>query len=245
MVKGIYHAAAGMLARQRHLEVTANNLANAATTGFKHESVCFKSALDSTLIASRPTTAGEKFVEPESSTRMLNPGAMNATNNPLDVAIVGEGFFVVETANGLAYTRDGRLKLNPNGELVTISGERLCTVGGTSAVPDGDLRIGPDGSLLIRAADGSDQILDRLQIVTFDDPRKLVHAGAGLYITDQEPIELPGVGLQVGYLEESTVNVISEMTKMIEISQLYDASARAIQTQDSTLGRAVNDVGKL
>ncbi|HEX7343309.1 MAG TPA: flagellar hook-basal body complex protein, partial [bacterium] len=118
MVKGIYHAAAGMLARQRHLEVTANNLANAATTGYKHESVCFKSALDSTLISSRPMTAGEKLVEPESATRALNPGPMNATNNPLDVAIVGEGFFVVETENGLAYTRDGRLKLNEAGELV-------------------------------------------------------------------------------------------------------------------------------
>jgi len=244
MVKGIYHAAAGMLARQKHLEVTANNLANASTTGFKHESVCFRSTLNSTLISSRPTTAGEEFVEPESATRTLNPGPMNATGNPLDVAIMGEGFFAVETENALAYTRDGRLKLNAAGELVNISGYRMCTAGGTTAIPEGDLRISPDGSLMIRTPDGRDQILDRLRVVTFPDPRQLMHAGNGLYVTQQEPIELPGVGLQVGYLEDSTVNVVSEMTKMIEISQLYEASARAIQTQDNTLGRAVNDVGK-
>jgi flagellar hook-basal body protein len=99
----------------------------------------------------------------------------------------------------------------------------MCTVGGTTAVPDGDLRISSDGSLIVRTPDGRDQILDRLQVVTFPDPRQLTHAGNGLYITPQQPIELPGVGLQVGYLEDSTVNVISEMTKMIEISQLYEA----------------------
>ena len=244
MVKGIYHAAAGMLARQKHLEVTANNLANATTTGYLQENVCFRATLDSTLISSRPMTAGEKFVEPVSVTQTMHPGPMNATGNPLDVAIVGEGFFVVETENGLAYTRDGRLKLNAAGELVNISGYRMCTMGGTTAIPEGDLRIASDGSLMIRTPDGRDQIIDRLQVVTFPDPRQLTHAGNGLYITRQETIDLPGVGLQVGYLEDSTVNVISEMTKMIEISQLYEASARAIQTQDSTLGRAVNDVGK-
>jgi flagellar basal body rod protein FlgG len=234
-----------MLARQKHLEVTANNLANAATTGFKNESVCFKTTLDSTLISSRPMTAGEKLVEPESTTRTLHPGPMNATGKPLDVAILGEGFFVVEAENGLAFTRDGRLQLNAAGELVNISGYRMRTAGGTTAIPEGDLRIASDGSLMIHTPDGREQVLDRLQVVTFPDPRQLTHAGNGLYVTQQEPIELPGVGLQVGYLEDSTVNVISEMTKMIEISQLYEASARAIQTQDGTLGRAVNEVGKV
>lgn len=247
MVKGIYHSAAGMLARQRQLEVTANNLANATTVGFKQQTLTFKTALNSSLAESRPGAAGERFVDVEGGVQQtLRQGTLSATGNPLDVAIVGEGFFAVETPTGTAYTRDGRFQLNPAGELVTLSGHRVLTAGGTAILPQGELRIGSDGTLLMRNPDGTpDQLLDHLQIVTFADPRRVMHADGGLYLTQQEPIELPNVRLQVGYVEDSTVNVVSEMVKMIETNQYYDASARAIQTQDGTLGKAVNEVGKV
>jgi len=246
MVKGIYHSAAGMLARQRHLEVVANNLANAATVGFKKENVRFQSALNSSLVPSRPLTRGEPFVEVVGEIqRSDQQGPLSETGNPLDLAIIGEGYFAVETSTGVAYTRDGRFHLNAEGELVTLSGYRVLTLGGTVSLPRGDLEISADGSLLLRNHDGqSPEVLDRLQVVTFADPSRLQHANHGLLVTQQEPLEISPVRLQVGYLEDSNVNIIAEMVKMIEINRYYEASARAIQTQDGTLGKAVNEVGK-
>ncbi len=248
MVKGIYHSAAGMLARQRHLEVVANNLANAKTTGFRQENVAFRSTLNSTLMKSDlPVTAGEKFVDAESGNSPVPAqGPLLATGNPLDVAIHGEGYFVVETEAGLAYTRDGRFQLNEEGELVTYSGHRVLTENGAFIAPQGKLRIASDGSLLVSIpGENREQILDRMRIVGFPDPEKMTHLQDGFYTSSEEPVDLAPIHLEVGYLEASNVNVVSEMVKMIEINQTYEASARAIQTQDSTLGKAVNEVGKV
>lgn len=246
MVKGIYHSGAGMLARQRHLEVVANNLANASTVGFKKENVSFQSALSSTLAPARPQAAGESFVEVSGRTqRSGQQGPLQETGNPLDLAIVGEGYFVVETAGGAAYTRDGRFRLNPDGELVTLAGYRVLTEGGTLSLPQGDLRISSDGSLVMNGQEGQpDQVLDRLLIVAFPDPSRLQQANYGLLVTNQEPVEVTEPHVQVGYLEDSNVDAVKEMVQMIEINQYYDASARAIQTQDNTLGKAVNEVGR-
>jgi flagellar basal-body rod protein FlgF len=245
MIKGIYQSAAGMLARARHLEVVANNLANSGTTGFRQEAVCFRQTLNSSLAPSNPVTAGEKFVDVEGSGQTtVRQGTLTATGNPLDLALSGDGWFAVETPSGPAYTRDGRFRLNAQGELVTLSGNLVQTLGGTTQIPQGELRISTDGSLVVKNPSGVEQVLDRLRVVTFDPPARLTHARDGLYVTDQEPVEFQYPQVQSGYLEESTVNPVAEMVKMIEISQFYDASARAIQTQDATLGKAVNEVGK-
>jgi flagellar basal-body rod protein FlgF len=246
MVKGIYHSAAGMLARQRHLEIVANNLANANTAGFRQENICFRETLNSSLAPSNPVTGGEKFVDVESTgDRLGRQGTLSPTGNPLDVAIVGEGWFVVETANGPAYTRDGRFSLNAEGELVTLTGYRVQTVGGTLMLPDGQAHFTTDGSLVVKSpGESPEQVLDRLRVVYFEDPSALRHTSDGLYVSGHEPVELTEPRLQPGYMEESNVNVVAEMVKMIEINQYYDASARALQTQDATLGKAVNEVGK-
>jgi flagellar basal-body rod protein FlgF len=246
MVKGIYQSGAGMLARQRHLEVVANNLANAGTAGFHQENVCFRETLNSTLAPSNPVTAGSRFVEVEGSNSETNQqGTLTSTGNPLDVAIVGSGWFVLETPTGPAYTRDGRFRLNAAGELVSLTGYKVQTVSGTAMVPQGEAHLATDGALVVKnPGGGPEQVLDRLKIVTFDNPGSLTHARDGLYVSSESPVNLEPPHLQVGYVEESTVNVVSEMVKMIEINQFYDASVRALQTQDGTLGKAVNEVGK-
>jgi flagellar basal-body rod protein FlgF len=246
MIKGIYQSAAGMLARQKHLEVVANNLANVATAGFKQENVCFRETLNSNLAPNVPVTQGARFVDVESGESRVNrQGTLTQTGNPLDAAIVGDGYFTVETPGGPAYTRDGRFHLNTEGELVTLSGYRVLTAGGSNAFPQGDLRLGTDGSLVLKElASGRERVLDRLQVVTFADPTQLEHARDGLFVSKQPPVDLSQVRLEIGCLEESTVNPIAEMVKMIEINQFYDASVRSIQTQDGTLGKAVNEIAK-
>ena len=247
MVKGIYHLAAGMVARQRNLEVIANNLANASTVGFKEERVAFRNTLNSSSSISRnPVTAGEKFVVASRGTQNAHQqGTLKQTENPLDLAIVGDGYFVVETENGPAYTRDGRFQLNAEGELVNLNGYRVLTTGGPIQIPEGNLKISSDGELILKAYDTPiEQVLDRFLVVTFENPSSLQPGRDGLLFTQQRPFELDQARLQVGYLEESNVDMVSQMIEMIEVSKMYEASAKAVQTSDNILGKAVNEVGK-
>lgn len=247
MIKGIYHSGEGMLARQRQLEVVANNLANASTVGFKEERITFKNSLNRSSFPPYKYIAGEKFVQAEQDGRVINrQGTLKQTDNPLHAAIVGGGYFAVMTENGLAYTRDGRFELNGEGELVNLSGYRVLTAGGTLQIPEGNLRISPQGELVMTGQDPSqERVLDHLMIVTFDNPEQLRRTREGLLVTDQEPMEIEEPSLRIGYLEESTVNIVSEMVEMIELNRLYEASAKAVHTQDQTLGKAVNDVGRV
>lgn len=246
MVKGIYHLGAGMIAQQRHLEVVANNLANANTVGFKEERVAFRNALNASSFSPNPVTVGEKFVAATQGVK--NPfqqGTLEQTENPLDLAIVGDGYFAVETDGGLAYTRDGRFQLNQEGELVTLNGDHVLTAGGTVQIPQGNIRISSEGEIILADPESPrEQVLDRLSLVTFENPGDLQAGGNGLLFTKQEPLQLDDVKLRVGYVEDSDVDMISQMVDMIQLNRMYDAASKAIQTQDSILGKAVNEVGR-
>ncbi len=245
MIKGIYHSAAGMIARQRQMEVIANNLANADTVGFREEIAVFRSKTPAQ--ADHPVLKGEKLVYAERGiAKTPTFGALRVTDNPLDAAIVGDGYFMIETGNGVAYTRDGRFQISTDGVLVTQAGDPVLTEGGVLQIPEGSsLRVNPDGELIIEGEDGGpDQVIDRLRVVVFPDPGALRPLGDGLFSADQQPLELEEVELKPGYLEDSTVNLVEQMVDMIQVNRLYEASSKAIQTQDATLGKAVNEVGK-
>jgi flagellar basal-body rod protein FlgF len=247
MVKGIYHSAAAMIANQHQLEVVSNNLANANTVGFKEERTSFRNTLNNVEISQYPTTAGEKFVRVEGGISPNNhQGVLQETDNPLDAAITGEGYFAVQTPSGIAYTRDGRFQLNDQGQLVNLDGDRVLTEGGSASFPNGDLRIGSTGELLTNDPNSPVQrVYDRLQVVTFSDPASLQPLPSGLYTTNQPALPLKDPHLSVGSVESSNVNIVSQMVEMIMLSRLYEASARSVQTQDGTLGKAVNEVGKV
>ncbi|MBU1881992.1 flagellar hook-basal body protein [bacterium] len=244
MIKGLYHSATGMLARQRNLEAITNNLANASTVGFKAEKVVFRSMLDQ-AVEPHPAAMGQAYPVAESANGGLTEnGGLKHTGNPLDVAVQGNGFFVVETGSGLAYTRDGRFQLNASGELVTSTGYRVMTEQGMSYVPDGDLKSNQVGELYLKPADApAEQALDRLLIVGFDSSTKMSHLKDGLLTADQEPIQLELPNLHPGFIEESNVNIISQMADMLHINKLYEAAAKTILAQDTTLGKAVNELG--
>lgn len=245
MIKGIYHSAAGMIARQRQLDVIANNLANVDTVGFKAEKVVFRASLTASL-GSPPAAQGEKLVTAERGISTIPSfGSLHETGNPLDVAIEGNGYFMIETDSGIAYTRDGRFQLNPDGELVTLNGDRVLAEGGTVQIPEGSLRINPEGEIVLKNDDNQmEQIIDRLRVVTFENYEDLRPLRNGLFATDQQPLNIEEPSIKPGYLEDSTVNPIEQMVEMIQANRIYEASSKAIQAQDSTLGKAVNEVGK-
>lgn len=264
MLRGIYSAASGMLANQTKMDVIAQNLANVNTPGYKRETTISQSF--QSLLLQRVNDLPEPG-QSESAPALLGPmglgtfiantatrltaGPLQATGNPLDVAIRGDGFFVVQTENGLRYTRQGNFQQSADGRLVTADGWAVELAGGAiaQAAPGESLTIGRDGE--VRAGE---RLLGQLQILASTELGALNKEGAGLWRAadgaESAMIVAPGEAgagyqLEVGFLEQSNVNPVTEMVEMIATMRAYEASQRTIQAQDETLRRAVNDVGRI
>jgi flagellar basal-body rod protein FlgF len=260
MLRGIYTSASGMLVGQKRLDVVANNLANANTNGFKRDTTISQSFPELLLQRindrSPDTGAAPQPVGPlglgtfvsHTATRMVT-GSMQRTDSPLDVAIAGDGFFAVNTAQGIRYTRQGHFMQNGNGTLVTPEGYEVLVDGRPVSATQGELAINSKGE--VRAGD---QVLGRLTIATSQGLGPLRKEGNGLWTTagptDSSTLIMPAEAsgqyeLQAGYLEASNVEAVSEMVDMMVIMRSFEANQRAIQVQDETLGKAVNEVGRI
>ncbi|MCS7309483.1 MAG: flagellar hook-basal body protein [Armatimonadota bacterium] len=243
MLRGLHIAASGMLAQQVRHETIANNLANADTAGYKVDGVVFRTALDRAIWRHRDPQRGAPTpqvgqlsfgVTTDEVTTDLRPGPIALTGRSLDVAIEGEGFFVVSTPQGERYTRDGAFRQLADGTLVTADGMPVLGMRGVirSAAP---INIAPNGDVL---AEG--QVIDRLRIVLLQNPAK---EGANRFVGNAQPAQQ--FSLQVGALERSNVSVVQAMVEMIVAMRAYEASHRAVLAHDETLQRAVNEVGKV
>ena len=175
----------------------------------------------------------------------FSQGSLEQTMNPLDLAISGNGFFVVYKPDSeeIYYTRDGHFTLNDNGDIVTQEGYFLASVNGTSIMVDGeDFAITPQGTVLV---DG--QVRDQLEMVDFANLSDLRKIGESLYRFEEryepEPVPFEGEVLQ-GYLESSNVNAIDQMVEMINLMRSYEAGSRVVRTYDEILGKAVNEIGR-
>jgi flagellar basal-body rod protein FlgF len=240
MIRGLYVAAEGMAARQKAQDVLAMNLANVNTTGFKADRPVFETALQRTLYRVEGTgatpigtlSAGALLTTTYTD---LQPGPLMRTGNPLDVAIEGEGYFAVQTPAGIRYTRNGAFSLNAEGILITREGFPVLGTQGVIRLPrNATLEIGEDGSLRI---DG--RVVDRLQIVQ-GTMRKDTN---GWLVGNATPVATPR--LITGMLEGANVNIVREMVEMIEYLRAYETHQRAIQAQDETLGRAINEIARI
>ncbi len=235
MVKGIQTNAGAMRAALLAQDILANNLANASTPGFRQSRVGFRQA---TQAAPPVDGAPPTMPMPDPVTRIdLGPGVYQVTDDPLDLALQGEGYFVVQTPDGERYLRSGHFQLAQDGTLITPQGDPLLGDGGPVLVPAGEkLQVAGDGTL--RAGD---QELGRLQIVTFaDGGAGLRHAGAGLLASDSgaEPVE--GARVLQGVLEAPNVTAVQSMVDMIALLRHFEMNQRAIRTQDETLGRLID-----
>lgn len=249
MANGIYVATSGAMAQLRNLEVLANNLANARTTGFKADRLTFQEQLAAQrdtsrtsylnppggeagpgLLARAPQVEVDKhFVTTRDDDADLSQGALRRTDNPLDVAVTGNGFLRVETALGERLTRGGQLVLDGDGALRTNSGHRvLSDSGGPIYLPPEELpTIEADGS--IYTSFGS---VVRLGIATVDLDAGLEKDGQGLFVppVDGDAPPLPQTSVLSGHLEESNASPVRTMMDLIRVQRSFDALQKVLTT---------------
>ena len=223
---------------RRQMDVIANNIANANTIGFKSERMVFSEYLQD--IGNGQTIA---LVKDAAVVRDFSDGPIMATDNPLDVAIRGEGFFQVETADGIRYTRNGRLRLDGDGTLVTSNGYAvlskdefpILTIPG-----DTQITIGADGTVSSESGE-----LGTLAVVAFDNPYSLRKLGNGLYESDVLPSPATDATIVQGALENSNVEPIIEMTRMIALLRSFESSQTLVDQQHDLRRRAIGVLGSV
>jgi flagellar basal-body rod protein FlgG len=254
MLRSLNTSASGMMAQQMNLDVIANNLANVNTTGFKHQRAEFQDLIYQTVQAGG-TTIGQSFTSPMAiqfglgttnsmTANEFGQGAALSTNNPLDMMVIGEGFFrVLQPDGSVAYTRDGSFKIDSAGQLVTSNGY---PVQPPVTIPQGatSVSVGPDGT--IEAVLPGNSVPTRIEQVTlamFPNATGLTRSGQNLWIesaaSGAPQVVIPGQDgagdIRSGYLEASNVAVVEEMVRMITAQRAYEINSKAIQTSDDML----------
>jgi flagellar basal-body rod protein FlgF len=238
------------LARQvtleRQMDVIANNVANANTNGFKADRTLFEEFLNSGAREDNFVGSDRRvsYVQDRGTFRDVSQGPMQATNGPLDLAVDGAGYFVVQTAGGERYTRDGKFSLNNQGQLVTADGDLVLGNAGpiTFQPTDHDINIAPDGTItVLEGTARTDSIRAKLRVVSFDDPQKLQKQGFNLYAAGSATAQADTKSsVRQGYIEKSNVNSVAEMSRMVEVMRLYQGIANLLQQQSDLHKSAID-----
>jgi flagellar basal-body rod protein FlgF len=222
---------------ERQLDVVANNVANVNTAGYKADRSMFQEFLS-------PGAHEDNFARPDRRVSYVqdratfhdfSQGPAEQTKNPLDVAIDGGGFLVVQTAAGERYTRDGGLQMNNTGQLVTAAGNPVLGTSGPIVFQptDHDINVSPDGTVTVLEGNGrTDAIRGKLRLVAFPEAQKLLKEGLNLYAAGEGSPQ-PDLTSQVrqGFIEKSNVNAVAEMSRMIEVTRAYTQIATLLQQQ--------------
>ena len=222
---------------RREMDIIANNIANMNTTGFKGEKLMFEQYLVRSRGGNKIGGEQHAYVRDIASVRDNTDGPMEKTGNTLDLAIDRDGYFVVSTATGDRYTRDGNFQLDQDGQLVTRNGDPLLSDQGAPfffSPEDNDITISNDG--VISTENGS---LGKISIVTFDDPQELKIVAGGLYSSRQVPEQVETPNVIQGMLEKSNVQPIIEMTRMIEASRSYESIKGFIEREDGRIKKMI------
>ncbi len=227
-------ALSGQLVREQQMDVLANNIANLSTIGFKGQSMVFAEFLTS--------ANGERaaYVKDAGTVRDWSQGPLTRTGNTLDVALQGAGFLEVETAAGTRYTRDGRMKLDAQGQLVDLDGDPVLGQGDQPIlVPQGSapVSISQDGTITSNTGN-----VGQLAVVSFDQLQGLEAETDGLFTTDEAPTQATDTKVVQGMVEESNVQPVLEMTRLMEASR---AVGRAKTFQDNEADRHKNAIDRL
>ncbi|TQV71275.1 flagellar basal-body rod protein FlgF [Denitrobaculum tricleocarpae] len=218
---------------RRQMDIIANNMANMTTPAFKGEDMMFVEHLKKTANNDRVS-----LVQDLALLRNLNAGPMTKTDNPLDLAINGDGYFVVETPDGERYTRNGTFQLNQDGQIVTTQGDPVLGIDGNAiTIPPNEphISITRDGSI-----SAGETLIGRIQIVGFENEQELEKQSNSLFARgEQEPQVAEGAEVAQGMIEGSNVQGIVEMTKMITTVRSYSSTSKLVDQEHERQRRAI------
>ena len=236
MENAVFIGLSQQMALKRRMDITANNLANVNTTAFKSEHPLFEE-----FLVEKANETAISYVQDYGSYRDLREGEFTRTGRPLDLAISGEGYFTIQSDQGLRYTRNGSFRLNPNGEIVTINNEPLLDENGrtiTLDVQNQETTIAPDGT--VTTAPGQTQ---KIQVVSFDNPQILKQVGNGLYDAEGHTAN-SAVDAKIlsRTLEHSNVQPILEMTAMIDIMRAYQSAQQLLDSEHDLQLKAIEEM---
>lgn len=247
MLKGLYTSALGLAVQNRRQEVAANNLANSNTIGFKKEAVIASSFPDM-LIQRLNDPASQEGKAPvvgklsmgvrlDEVVTDYSRGILRESTNPLEMALRSDGYFVVATPMGERYTRSGEFKVDTEGRLVTSDGYPVLGQNGEMTLASGDIKVSEEGVI----SSGGKEI-DKLRIVNFNST--IIKEGSSLF-QGEDPQDVENPLVAQGFVEGSNANSLEEMIGMISVNRAYESNQKLIQIQDSTLDKAVNEVGRV
>lgn len=232
-------------ALRRQMDIIANNLANLGTAGHRAQDVLFAERLmeRAELTAARRPDRDLSFVVDRGSLHDFSPGPLTVTGNALDIAIDGDGWFVVETAEGERYTRNGTFRLDAEGTLVTTDGHPVLGQAGqiTFDPEETDISIAGDGTVSTSVGEKG-----RLRVAAFEDNGTLTAEGASLFSSEAVPAEATAeIRVVQGAIEGSNVKPIVEMSRMIEVQRGYTMLARMMERSDELRRQAIGTLGRL
>ena len=232
---GMLESVETMLAQEQRLHQVTNNLANVDTPGYKKETVTFGEMLYNV------NRSRQRVGKALAINTVHQQGVIEKTDNPLDLAITGDGFFKIETPDGVRYTRAGNFQRNYLGQMVTPNGYPVLGEGGPIIIEGDKVDFGLDGRVFV---DGT--AVDRLAIGTAA-PKDLAKEGENLFrLKDGATEEVPeNLVVQQGYVEKSNVNTVMEMTEMIDLYRAYEGQQKMIRAVDDMDDLAVRKVGAL
>jgi flagellar basal-body rod protein FlgF len=238
MRDSLYVALSSQIALERRLDTIADNVANASTIGFRATGVKFEDVVSGT---------GPKSVSFASSGKTYLSGAHGAlseTGNPFDFAIQGDAWFAIDTPVGTVMTRDGRFSMNENGELMSIEGHPVLDAGGSPIQLDprnGPPKAGADGSLR-----QNDQLVGSIGLYNFDPGENFVRYGNSGIVPARTPepvTDRSDIGVAQGFLEESNVNPVLEITRLIMVQRAFENTAALMRQTDSSTDEAIKTLG--
>lgn len=252
---GMYSALSGNLSAMKRLDVIASNLANVNTSGFKKDRLAFESVLAGTQNppAVPPNQTADPVLLQERMLTDYNSGALMQTGNTLDMALQGDGFFVVATPEGVAYTRQGHFRLSADGTLVTANGYPVLSSAGQQPIRidaagqegGGKPTVSNEGIITLNGEE-----VGQLAIVDFPKPYQLTKIAGTLFVPAEgsgaaPQAASPTTAVAQGALEQSNVDAISEMVQMVEASRFFESCQRVVRNYDDMAAKAINDLARV
>jgi flagellar basal-body rod protein FlgF len=238
MQSSLYVTLSSQMAFQKRIDTIANNVANASTPGFRREEIKFEAML------SQAASESVAFASPGDAYIKRDSGQITHTGNPLDVAVQGDAWLAIQTPSGTVYTRDGRMRMTPEGQLQSVAGYPYLDVGGAP------LQINPNGGPPQIASDGmitqGGTQLGAIGLFTIEPRAKLSRFENSGVIPDQPAVaelDFRRNGVTQGHIEGSNVNAMWEMSQLIMASRSYDAVSNSMDQSEDSLRSAIKTLG--